>query len=143
MEAVVKVTNYNSHPHPSTPPSPLSAQTSQACSAEQMRRRETREGKVVKGKRGELDGGQKLRGFVVAGAPLALRYLRTPLSPGPSTLPSTPSYYTTSSPAGLAAENEEKRRGGFRAFLLPSFSPQLFSQHKRRLAHSVPPNGGE
>lgn len=38
----------------------------------------------------------------------------------PPNPPPTPSYYTTSSPAGLAVENEEKRRRGD---LEPPFSP--------------------
>lgn len=39
----------------------------------------------------------------------------------PGTLPPTPFHYTTFRPLGLATENEEKRREGFRAFLSPIF----------------------
>lgn len=39
----------------------------------------------------------------------------------PPTLPPMPFHYTTSRPIGLATENEEKRREGFRAFLSPLF----------------------
>lgn len=39
----------------------------------------------------------------------------------PATLPPTPFHYTTFRPIGLATENEEKRREGFRACLSPIF----------------------
>lgn len=54
--------------------------------------------------------------FMAARASLAFSASHRPLA-----LPPTPFHYTSFRPIGLATENEEKRREGFRAFLSPIF----------------------
>lgn len=110
MEAVVKVTNYNR-----PPPKPPSTQTSQLCSVKlKLRRRRQSAMKVIRKRR--IDMGKK-QGH------LWHPELLWPSLPRrrPAALPPTPFHYTTFRPIGLATENEEKRREGFRAFLFPLF----------------------
>lgn len=105
MEAVVKVTNYNRPPKPPVSPN----QSGMFSQAQPNEKRETHE-----------ESRQRTEAKVCCTrSSFGLLYLSTPQSPSPPTLLPTPSYYTTSSPAGLATENEEKRRGGFRAVLFP------------------------